>query len=215
MRPARLSPVPSRPARATRPWWVMLGTSWLAAVVLGFFLLFDHAWRPGAVGPTQVRWPRAAPLALDRERCTLLVFAHPMCPCTRTTLGELGRIAASSAERARTVVFFLSEPDHDEWKESGSIEIAAAIPGVEILDDPEGRSARLFGARTSGHTLLYAPSGELLFEGGITESRGHSGDNAGLEALVARLRGGASTTSSTPVFGCPLFDEPELVAHAR
>jgi hypothetical protein len=53
--------------------------------------------------------------------------------------------------------------------------------------------------------LLYSPQGKLQFSGGITESRGHVGDNAGRAAVLAAL-----TTDAPPeqtnafVFGCAL-----------
>ena len=45
------------------------------------------------------------------------------------------------------------------------------------------------GATTSGHVLLYDAGGVLRFAGGITDGRGHEGDNAGLDAALALLRG--------------------------
>jgi hypothetical protein len=70
--------------------------------------------------------------------------------------------------------------------------------------DNGGEEAKRFGALTSGHFLLYRPSGELVFKGGITPSRGHRGDNAGLTAAVDWVTGGKSTTSETKPFGCAL-----------
>jgi hypothetical protein len=79
------------------------------------------------------------------------------------------------------------------------------------MADLEGRESRRFGAATSGQTLLYAADGRLLFNGGITESRGHSGDNAGRSAILSLVLGLTSAPTgqplSTPVYGCPLFDE--------
>jgi hypothetical protein len=52
--------------------------------------------------------------------------------------------------------------------------------------------------------LLYDTAGRLLFSGGITAARGHSGDNAGREAIVALLAGAPTDRTQTPVFGCKL-----------
>jgi len=76
-----------------------------------------------------------------------------------------------------------------------------------VLTDEDGIEARSFGAVTSGQALLYSAQGRLLFSGGITESRGHSGDNAGrsaIESLVMNGSEGLRTPASTPVYGCPL-----------
>jgi hypothetical protein len=45
----------------------------------------------------------------------------------------------------------------------------------------------------------------LIFSGGITASRGHAGENAGVLALVALLTHGRPERRATSVFGCPLF----------
>jgi hypothetical protein len=85
------------------------------------------------------------------------------------------------------------------------------IPGVTVHLDDAGREARLFASMTSGETLLFDAEGRLKFHGGITASRGHSGDNAGRDALEALLRGQASQQVITPVFGCSLFDSPRAM----
>lgn len=82
---------------------------------------------------------------------------------------------------------------------------AAAIPGVTLMHDDDGREARRFGSATSGQTLLYDGDGVLRFSGGITGSRAHAGDNAGRRSLVALLSGGQPDRAATGVFGCPLF----------
>ena len=74
-----------------------------------------------------------------------------------------------------------------------------------MIDD-EGAEANRFHAATSGQTLLYDAAGLLLFSGGITGSRGHSGDNAGQAAIVSLVNSRAADLTETSVFGCPLFD---------
>jgi hypothetical protein len=54
--------------------------------------------------------------------------------------------------------------------------------------------------------VLYAPSGKLLFTGGITVSRGHQGNNPGREALISCLTTNNSNDTLWPVFGCPLWN---------
>jgi hypothetical protein len=72
------------------------------------------------------------------------------------------------------------------------------------MTDEDATQAAVFGVAVSGQTLLYDAAGRLIFSGGITDARGHSGDNAGRGALVSLLNGRASTVTRTPVFGCLL-----------
>jgi hypothetical protein len=106
----------------------------------------------------------------------------------------------------RTHVVFLSVPDADaEWVRTDLWRHAAAMPGVSVHEDPGGGTATLFGAATSGQVVVYSSAGQLLFQGGITASRGHEGWSAGSESVVAMVRGASAETTATPVFGCPLF----------
>src|SRR5205823_1742118 len=91
------------------------------------------------------------------------------------------------------------------WEKTDLYQRAAAMPGVKIAIDEDGREARLFRAATSGYTLLYDANGGLLFTGGITAARGHEGDSAGQQALFHLLSGRATKRIDTPVFGCSLL----------
>jgi hypothetical protein len=81
---------------------------------------------------------------------------------------------------------------------------AARMPGVRVDRDPGGALAGSFAASTSGAVVVYSPDGRLRFAGGITGSRGHEGDNAGADAVLALVNGDAPRTQTTPVFGCEL-----------
>lgn len=102
------------------------------------------------------------------------------------------------------VVFFKPSSAKENIRETPIGRLAADTPGVTLMSDEEGVEARLFRARTSGYSLLYDAEGRLQFCGGITGSRGHSGDNSGRSAVEAFLRQGTTDTHETAVFGCPL-----------
>ena len=126
---------------------------------------------------------------------------------------------AHSGGRLVAFVAFVEPPGFDEnWTKSDLWSSAGLIPGVTRLID-RGAEARLFGAATSGQTMVYDSLGRLLFSGGITAARGHFGDNAGVSA-IARLidtrESDASASavyrnksvvdaSTNTVYGCPLF----------
>jgi hypothetical protein len=79
------------------------------------------------------------------------------------------------------------------------------MPGVNVHEDVDGATARLFGAETSGFVVLYDPRGKLLFKGGITSSRGHAGDNLGEDTIASLLAGQIARSTRTPVYGCSLL----------
>lgn len=91
------------------------------------------------------------------------------------------------------------------WEKTDLWQSAARIPGVNVVADDNGIEASRFNAVTSGQTALYDADGHLLFSGGITGARGHSGDNAGRSAIVSLLNTVDAERTETAVFGCPLY----------
>jgi hypothetical protein len=179
--------------------------AWLLCCGTGLFLLWSFSSAPGQAAEAPLSWPAESGMSAPAEQPELVLFAHPRCPCTRATLEELDRLMLRCDGRcAARVVFFLPEGEPASWAETDLWEHAARIPGVTVLADPGGREAALFGAGTSGQVLLYAAGGALLYEGGITASRGHAGENAGSAAIQALVRGESQGFSKAPVFGCPM-----------
>jgi hypothetical protein len=198
----KLSPA-SKAKRVPRSVWVGLAIVWLAAVLGGFWRIGTYANVAGPAGAPPDAWPVASAIARDAGAPTLLVFAHPQCPCSHATVGELARLMAHSQGRLRAHVLMyrpVSEPI--SWAQGDMWRLAAAIPGVSVSLDVDGVESKRFGVAVSGHTLVYDEHGRLIFSGGITASRGHEGDNDGRLAIVSFLETHAMAISRTPVFGC-------------
>lgn len=186
---------------------ILLCAAWLLAAIGGVAWMCQYEHTSGNAGTTPRHWPSTTSVRLDNQRDTLILFAHPKCPCTRATLDELDHILAQSQNKIAAFVFFLQQDEFAQaWAESNLRKKAAAIPNVTVLDDPQGLLAKAFGAETSGHVVLYSPQGELLFSGGITESRGHFGRNAAGTALLSQVEREPGSRTETPVFGCSLLN---------
>ena len=187
-----------------------VGALWLSASCGGLAMLALYDGRPGTIQSALPKWPAESKIHLSERGATLIVFAHPRCPCTRASLGELEKIVAHCWSSITTWVVFLKPAGSDDsWDQTDLLTTAAAIPGVHVVRDLDGVEARRFHATTSGQTLLYSNQGDLLFNGGITLARGHAGDNAGRSAIESYLAGRVPTCRETPVFGCPIAFTPE------
>jgi len=137
------------------------------------------------------------------RQSTLVMLAHPQCPCSHASMGELAQVMARVQGKIRAyVLFYTPRESGSDWQNTETRRSAAQIPGVIVLPDIDGAEAERFGAETSGHTFLFDPSGRLLFNGGITASRGHSGDNVGESALVSLIDNHTAKVGQTFVFGC-------------
>lgn len=187
---------------------ILLSAFWLAAICAGSFVLLGYQNKAGETNAAPTGWPAQSKLLRSANLPTLLLFAHPRCPCTRATVGELALLLARCSGKVDTVVIFTKPADVDDnWVETDLWRSAETIPGVTVRRDDSGIEARRFGAVTSGDAMLYDRDGKLLFHGGITDGRGHAGDNEGRSAIVSLLEGKPGHTSTTHVFGCRLFDD--------
>lgn len=183
-------------------------TLWLFAIGTGFVMILNYENTSGSVGTAPTQWLSGTQIGLDRDHDTLIMFAHPKCPCTRASLEELNRLLAKGNGRIAAYVFFFKPHGYPEdWTRTALWRSAEAIPGVRVREDVDDVLSRKFGAETSGYVLLYNPQGQLLFRGGITGSRGHAGDNEGEDAVIALANGQKTSVTHTPVYGCSLMDE--------
>jgi hypothetical protein len=183
----------------------VLAATWTAALAFGARVLFKYETTPGASGPIVSIWPSTSTLPQPAGKPTLLMAAHPHCPCTRASIGELAEVMAHALGKVNAYVLFVKpEGAGNDWDDTDLRRSAAAIPGVTVVTDANGVEAARFGAQTSGHTLIFDHAGTLLFSGGITASRGHAGANAGENAVLAILNQQSADRQRTPVFGCSL-----------
>jgi hypothetical protein len=179
---------------------------WVGALGSGFTILLKYKSTPGPIDDGRPRgWPVDSRLPKPDQRAALVMFAHPHCPCTRASISELAHLMGSLPDRMTAYVLFLRPSEASaEWDRTDLWRSAASIPGVTVVLDHDGVEARRFHALTSGLTLVYDREGRLLFEGGITPSRGHEGNSFGRQRIISLLTTGNADRTDSPVFGCAL-----------
>ena len=197
-----------------RSWHIaVLAGVWIVAVAYGqrALLNYDFAAAPAANAPAQ--WPRESSLPRASGLSTIVMVAHPHCPCTRATIEELAIIMARLHNHATADVVFVRPVGFTEaWEKTDLWQSATRIPGVSVYSDLNGVEAARFGALASGQTFLFAPDGKLLFRGGIVPFRGHAGDNPGRNAIVSLVSTGTAEVHQTSVYGCSLHDPERATA---
>jgi hypothetical protein len=203
---------PSRQLRA------VLIAIWFVSLIVAWIALVQYKVTAGPSDPTPARWPIDSHLPTRPDTPTLVLFAHPKCACTRASLTELrGLLGAVRGDLTALVAFTRPGGTPDGWTRSDTWSDAESIPGVAVLEDPDGREAKRFGANTSGLVVLYDSAGSLRFSGGITPARGHVGASVQRDRLADMLstlartpplaHAAASPGRPGPVFGCSLRDE--------
>ncbi len=184
---------------------IPLVAAWLLAILVGhgWLLAYQDGGDTPAHAPTD--WPTGSALSPAEGCGTLLLFLHPHCPCSRASLEELTWVLSRTEGKAAGTVVFVCPPGAPaDWAHGEYWRRVSATPGLRAVVDAGGRDACRFGATTSGQVLLYDAAGRLVFRGGITDGRGHQGDNPGRRALLDALTTGGGPYT-TDVFGCPLF----------
>lgn len=137
---------------------------------------------------------------------TLVMMVHPQCACSASSLAELAHVLARCEGHVKAhVVMLYPAASRQRWGSTDLWRQAATIPGATLHADVGAQEARLFHSFTSGDVIVYSKDGELLFHGGITPARNHSGDSEGREAVRRLLLHGTRQLRHSPVFGCPLF----------
>jgi len=198
--------VANRDAKKSRKFaFVCAFAAWTTVAGVAIAALTDYASRPGVAARAPTSWPKTTRLVRTPGRGTLVMVAHTKCSCTRASLHELARVMDTAGDRLDAIVVFVGP--HEGSGLGGILDLRAsarAIPNVRVVEDES--EARIFGAATSGQTLLYDDDGVLVFRGGLTVARGHEGDSAGADAVKHFVSAKRMTTHASEVFGCSLFD---------
>jgi hypothetical protein len=188
--------------------WVIALSAWGSAVAAGSWVLMKYETTAGRSGKTVSQWPIGSIIPLAKDRYTLVMFAHPKCPCTRASIEGLNGLMARRPGRLSVYVLFYRPSNYSEsWTQSDFWRSARSIHTLQVAMDSSGIEAKRFGARTSGHTFVFDPQGRMWFTGGITAARGVQGDNSSLSAVEYLTLRGPRSLVRMPVYGCDIFGD--------
>jgi hypothetical protein len=184
--------------------FLIAGIFWFFIVCMGLWTLVHYENSAGLFSAAPSKWPKSSAIMPSGNLPTLVLFAHPKCPCTRATINELAKIITHCKDKVKTyVVFYKPNGYSNKWAKTDLWYKASNIPDVILIND-NGSEMKRFHAHTSGQSLLYNTEGQLMFNGGITAARGHDGNNIGRQTVISILETGKSNISKSPVFGCSL-----------
>jgi hypothetical protein len=208
-----LEPTPQTRASDRLSW--PLGAAlvvWIALAVAGWYGISAYGFKgdPQATTAIVPQWPAESAIARMTDRPTLVLFLHPKCPCSRATVAELERLPVLVPGHSLPDICIVASAPRalgDLWWSTPFLERAAGLPNARLVRDSGGVETTLFGARISGTVLLFDSDGNRLYAGGVTMSRGHAGDNVGLQAVTGLLVDHDANVSSIPPLGCEMVRE--------
>jgi len=196
------------PPRTTSSKWIFLAAIlWLLAIAGGYSWIMARSFQASELGGNPVLDLKTVHM-LDVEKPTLFVFLHPECPCSEATVEELARISERCEGGLKIVGVFsdystLPRPPAQSrmWNKVES------ILGARSLLDEDAGLRHSFHAATSGECFLLGPDARVIYHGGITSARGHSGPSTGGDAIISFFNTGIISTVTAPVFGCTLDND--------
>lgn len=114
----------------------ILSVVWTLTIAAGMNAVWKHELSPGTVALPSHMWPVASKLPPPSNTPVLVMLAHPRCPCTRASIGELAKLMASLQGRLSSHVLSYT-PKHSslDWQETDLWASAQAIPGVQVSAD--------------------------------------------------------------------------------
>jgi len=184
----------------------VLIVTWIVTVTAGLCWLAAYGSAEGPRGEAPTERPAFVP-ATD-GRWSAILFVHPRCGCTRSTMRQFERVVGEFAGQLTvSIVFYRPADEPPAWAEGHLRSMAAEMPGVHLIGDPGGLVSASMGARTSGHLMMFDPAGGLRYDGGLTIARGHEGDGPPMAAVHALLHGHGPPVFRSPVFGCVIVGD--------
>lgn len=185
---------------------LFFGGIWILILAACFSTLLKYAGTPGrGVSKLNNYWPAKSMIVRHTNKAQLLVFAHPYCPCSKASLGELEKLLPDLQGKVDVTVIFVQPKNREiSWVHSPLWDFAKKLPGVNVINDPDYKETDLFGAMTSGHSLLFDKKGYNIYSGGLTPARGHMGDSLGKDLLMSSVNGNQAKRTVASVFGCSL-----------
>lgn len=97
----------------------------------------------------------------------VVVFLSARCPCSNSHVVALKELAKAYPDFSFVAVHANSDEPREETKAYFK---AASLP-FPVLQDTGGKLAARFRALKTPHAFLLSPSGELLYKGGVSDSR--------------------------------------------
>ena len=189
---------------SVRPLWIVIWV-WIVLVSSCFAALIYYRQHVPP-NPNNVLRLSVAKQDVDSEgRFHLMMAIHPMCPCSNASATELQRLLAHSTEKIRcTILAYTTAQTGTKWLQSQLIARFQSTPSTTVVSDVDGRIASQYRMAYSGATVLIRPDGTMAYWGGITPSRGHEGDNFGVDSILYAIEHDTKGIIEGPVYGCSI-----------
>lgn len=176
---------------------------WCACLMIGLSFLWTQESETGRQGNFPEVWPKKSHLSRIDGLPTLVMFAHPKCPCSEKSISQLSQLLKDIEKKAAVhVVFYKPEEKKDYWAKDRLWSKVVRFKNTGVLIDSKKHETTLFDPKTSGQVYLYSPEGRLVFSGGITADSDNDLSMKGIKEYILEKK---MVDKKFSVFGCSLF----------
>ena len=118
---------------------------------------------------------------------TVLIFMSAQCPCS----GSHEPLVKDLATRFKNFQFFIVHSNANETLKETQEHFKQAALGITVIQDNKTQWADRFGALKTPHSFVLNEAGEVIYQGGVTDSHvGPQAKNKYLEEVLQDLTDG-------------------------
>jgi hypothetical protein len=184
---------------------IKLATAWLFILGLLVWKQYDYKSTPGKASLFVGRAPDSSSIKFDSKHYNFITFIHPKCSCSEATIENLTTMTRDFANKNISfhVVFYSSSELGSDLENSKYVKEVKELQNTRIYFDKKLTDFSLYDVETSGQSFLFDTEKNLIFKGGITESRGHLGETLSMRKIAGYLEGEKpNSITLAPTFGC-------------
>ncbi len=161
----------------------------LATLISCCFLMNAHAANLESVTGKSLLSPTEN-ITLDLKsgkKATVVVFMSAVCPCSGSHEGLLKKMAQDFSD----FQFVAVHANIDEKLEDSQKHFKEAALGFPVIEDSRSVLANHFGALKTPHVYVLGPQGEMIYQGGVTDSHvGPTAKKQYLQEVLTDLQAG-------------------------
>jgi len=138
----------------------------------------------------------------EAEKGTVVIFLSATCPCSNGHVSYLKNLK----ELWPQFKFISIHSNPDENQKTTKKYFKEVGPNFEVLQDEETKLANMFGAYRTPHAYVISKNGEILYQGGVTNSSHPSKADIHYlsDALTSVHKGERIKVDKSRVLGCEI-----------
>ncbi|MEQ1722574.1 MAG: redoxin domain-containing protein, partial [Pseudobdellovibrio sp.] len=169
-----------------------------------------HASLPSVISAENLLTHQKTTLStkLTDKKGLVLIFMSAKCPCSDSHVPLIKKLATTYKDFKFSVI----HSNLDETRLASEQYFKKANFNFEVLEDSKTQIADLLGAYKTPHAFVFNPQGEILYQGGVTNSsNAANADEFFLDNALSDISKGQKVrTAEGRTLGCVILRQSEI-----